>query len=145
SSTLSPYTTLFRSVPLDVRAGSRFRSRHRGPAEGRPHGRDPLDRPAARPPRASGGGTAGRGGGRGRPGRERHHPAHDLRGRHRHRCTARLTRARGTIDPHPAEDEPAMTMNLLPMATQDLRFQVTRNENAKTPEERAAILAAPGF
>lgn len=38
-----------------------------------------------------------------------------------------------------------MTMNLLPMATQDLRFQVTRNENAKTPEERAAILAAPGF
>jgi branched-chain amino acid aminotransferase len=38
-----------------------------------------------------------------------------------------------------------MTMNLLPMATQDLQFQVTRNENAKTPEERAAILENPGF
>ena len=38
-----------------------------------------------------------------------------------------------------------MTMNLLPMATQDLQFQVTGNENAKTPEERAAILENPGF
>ena len=38
-----------------------------------------------------------------------------------------------------------MTLNLLPMATQDLQFQVTRNENAKTPEERAAILENPGF
>ena len=38
-----------------------------------------------------------------------------------------------------------MTLNLLPMATQDLLFQVTRNENAKTPEERAAILENPGF
>ena len=38
-----------------------------------------------------------------------------------------------------------MTPNLLPMATQELQFQVTRNENAKTPEERAAILTNPGF
>src|SRR3954468_10607180 len=38
-----------------------------------------------------------------------------------------------------------MTMNLLPMATRDLMFQVTRNENAKTPDERAEILANPGF
>ncbi|AYF97121.1 branched-chain amino acid aminotransferase [Protaetiibacter intestinalis] len=38
-----------------------------------------------------------------------------------------------------------MTLNLLPMATQDLQFQVTRNENAKTPEEREAILENPGF
>ena len=38
-----------------------------------------------------------------------------------------------------------MTLNLLPMANQDLTFQVTRNENAKSPEERAAILENPGF
>jgi len=38
-----------------------------------------------------------------------------------------------------------MTINLLPMATPDLQFQVSRNENAKTPEERAAILENPGF
>lgn len=38
-----------------------------------------------------------------------------------------------------------MTPNLLPMATPDLQFQVTRNENAKTPDERAAILENPGF
>ncbi|RQP11570.1 MAG: branched-chain amino acid aminotransferase [Microbacteriaceae bacterium] len=38
-----------------------------------------------------------------------------------------------------------MTLNLLPMANQDLQFQVTRNENAKSPEEREAILANPGF
>jgi len=38
-----------------------------------------------------------------------------------------------------------MTLNLLPMANQDLQFQVTRNENAKSPEEREAILADPGF
>jgi len=31
------------------------------------------------------------------------------------------------------------------MATQDLLWQVTRNDAAKTPEERAAILADPGF
>jgi branched-chain amino acid aminotransferase len=33
----------------------------------------------------------------------------------------------------------------LPMATQPLQFTVQRNENAKSPDERAAILAAPGF
>jgi branched-chain amino acid aminotransferase len=38
-----------------------------------------------------------------------------------------------------------MTINLLPMATQDLMFQVTRNENAKSAEQRAEILADPGF
>jgi branched-chain amino acid aminotransferase len=38
-----------------------------------------------------------------------------------------------------------MTINLLPMATQDLAFQVTRNENAKSAEERAALLVEPGF
>src|SRR3954471_24598242 len=38
-----------------------------------------------------------------------------------------------------------MTINLLPMANQDLQFTVTPNENAKTPDERAEILAAPGF
>jgi branched-chain amino acid aminotransferase len=38
-----------------------------------------------------------------------------------------------------------MPTNLLPLAAQDLLFQVTRNENAKTPAERAAILADPGF
>jgi len=38
-----------------------------------------------------------------------------------------------------------MTINLLPMAAQDLQWQVTRNEDAKTPEARAAILADPGF
>jgi branched-chain amino acid aminotransferase len=37
------------------------------------------------------------------------------------------------------------TTNLLPLATPDLMFQVVRNENAKSPEERAAILADPGF
>lgn len=37
-----------------------------------------------------------------------------------------------------------MTINLLPLA-QDLTFQVTRNENAATPEARAAILENPGF
>ena len=38
-----------------------------------------------------------------------------------------------------------MTLNLLPMATQDLLFQVTRNENAKSAQERTAILENPGF
>ena len=38
-----------------------------------------------------------------------------------------------------------MTINLLPMATQDLLWQVTRNENAKAPDARAEILADPGF
>jgi branched-chain amino acid aminotransferase len=38
-----------------------------------------------------------------------------------------------------------MTINLLPMATRDLLWQVTRNDAAKAPEERAAILADPGF
>ena len=38
-----------------------------------------------------------------------------------------------------------MTMNLLPMATQDLLWQVTRNDGAKRAEERAEILADPGF
>src|SRR5690606_16962216 len=118
---------------------------HRGPAEGRSHGRHRLDRPVARPPRASGCGTSRRGRGRRRSGRTRKHPAHHRRDRQRHRRPTRLRRFRGTIDPHPAEDEPVMTMNLLPMATQDLQFQVTRNENAKTPEERAAILENPGF
>ncbi|HEX7835521.1 MAG TPA: branched-chain amino acid aminotransferase [Pseudolysinimonas sp.] len=37
------------------------------------------------------------------------------------------------------------TMNLLPMATQDLLWQVTRNENAKSDEERAQLLKDPGF
>jgi branched-chain amino acid aminotransferase len=36
-------------------------------------------------------------------------------------------------------------VNLLPMATQDLLWQVTRNENAKSDAERAEILANPGF
>jgi branched-chain amino acid aminotransferase len=38
-----------------------------------------------------------------------------------------------------------MTIINLPMATPDLLWQVTRNDAAKTPEERAAILADPGF
>ena len=38
-----------------------------------------------------------------------------------------------------------MTQNLLPMATQDLLFRVTRNENAKSAEQRAEILENPGF
>ena len=38
-----------------------------------------------------------------------------------------------------------MTINLLPMATQDLLWQVTRNDNAKAPDVRAEILADPGF
>lgn len=38
-----------------------------------------------------------------------------------------------------------MTINLLQMATEDLEFQVTRNEHAKTTEERDAILASPAF
>jgi len=33
----------------------------------------------------------------------------------------------------------------LPMATRDLTFQVTRNENAKTPAEREEVFANPGF
>ncbi len=36
-------------------------------------------------------------------------------------------------------------MNLLPMATQGLTFQVTPTENATSDDERAAILADPGF
>jgi branched-chain amino acid aminotransferase len=38
-----------------------------------------------------------------------------------------------------------MTINLLPMATPDLLWQVIRNDGAKTPEVRAEILADPGF
>jgi branched-chain amino acid aminotransferase len=38
-----------------------------------------------------------------------------------------------------------MSTNLLPMATQDLRFRVTRNESAKSAAERTEILADPGF
>ena len=38
-----------------------------------------------------------------------------------------------------------MTINLLPMATQDLLWQVTRNEAAKTEAERAELLKDPGF
>ncbi|MBX3193889.1 MAG: branched-chain amino acid aminotransferase [Microbacteriaceae bacterium] len=38
-----------------------------------------------------------------------------------------------------------MTLNLLPMASQDLAWQVTRNESAKSADERAEILANPGF
>jgi len=38
-----------------------------------------------------------------------------------------------------------MTINLLPMATPDLLWQVIRNDGAKTPEARAEILADPGF
>jgi branched-chain amino acid aminotransferase len=38
-----------------------------------------------------------------------------------------------------------MTINLLPMATQDLLWQVTRNENPKSADARAEILADPGF
>jgi branched-chain amino acid aminotransferase len=37
------------------------------------------------------------------------------------------------------------TINLLPMATQDLLWQVTRNEAAKTDAERAELLKDPGF
>jgi len=35
--------------------------------------------------------------------------------------------------------------NLLQMAQRDLTFNVTLNENAKTPEERDVVLADPGF
>jgi branched-chain amino acid aminotransferase len=38
-----------------------------------------------------------------------------------------------------------MTINLLPMATPDLLWQVTRSDNAKSADARAAILADPGF
>jgi branched-chain amino acid aminotransferase len=38
-----------------------------------------------------------------------------------------------------------MTINLLPLATPDLLWQVTRNDAAKSPETRAEILADPGF
>jgi len=38
-----------------------------------------------------------------------------------------------------------MTINLLPMATQDLLWQVQRNDDAKSAEARAAVLADPGF
>ena len=38
-----------------------------------------------------------------------------------------------------------MTINLLPMATQDLQWQVARNENPKSADARAEILADPGF
>jgi branched-chain amino acid aminotransferase len=38
-----------------------------------------------------------------------------------------------------------MAINLLPMANQDLLWQVTRNDAAKSAEERAEILKAPGF
>ncbi|MCU1415987.1 MAG: branched-chain amino acid aminotransferase [Schumannella sp.] len=38
-----------------------------------------------------------------------------------------------------------MTINLLPMATQDLLWQVTRNPAAKTDAERAELLKDPGF
>jgi branched-chain amino acid aminotransferase len=38
-----------------------------------------------------------------------------------------------------------MTLSLLPMATQDLAWQVTRNDSAKSADERAEILANPGF
>jgi branched-chain amino acid aminotransferase len=37
------------------------------------------------------------------------------------------------------------TINLLPMATQDLLWQVTRNDAAKTDAERAELLEDPGF
>ena len=38
-----------------------------------------------------------------------------------------------------------MTINLLPMATPDLLWQVIRNDDAKSADARAAILADPGF
>jgi branched-chain amino acid aminotransferase len=38
-----------------------------------------------------------------------------------------------------------MTINLLPMATQDLLWQVTKNTEAKTDAERDALLEDPGF
>jgi branched-chain amino acid aminotransferase len=38
-----------------------------------------------------------------------------------------------------------MTINLLPMATQDLLWQVQRNEAAKSDAERAELLKDPGF
>lgn len=38
-----------------------------------------------------------------------------------------------------------MPLNLLQMATPDLRFEVTRNEHARSAEERARILENPGF
>lgn len=38
-----------------------------------------------------------------------------------------------------------MAINLLPMATQSLLWQVIRNDNAKTDAERAEILTDPGF
>ena len=38
-----------------------------------------------------------------------------------------------------------MTINLLPMATQDLLWQVTRNDAPKSADARAEILADPGF
>src|SRR3954469_4793043 len=36
-----------------------------------------------------------------------------------------------------------MAINLLPMATQSLLWQVTRNENARTDAEREALLTSP--
>ena len=47
---------------VDVRAGARLRARHRRPAEGRPHRRDPLRGAAARPPRPRRRRARGRGG-----------------------------------------------------------------------------------
>ena len=38
-----------------------------------------------------------------------------------------------------------MTINLLPMANRDLTWQFTRNDAAKSAEERAEILKDPGF
>src|SRR3954464_4346121 len=38
-----------------------------------------------------------------------------------------------------------MTINLLPMATQDLLWQVTKNDAAKSDAERAELLKDPGF
>jgi branched-chain amino acid aminotransferase len=38
-----------------------------------------------------------------------------------------------------------MTINLLPMATQDLLWQVSRSDAPKAPDARAEILADPGF
>lgn len=38
-----------------------------------------------------------------------------------------------------------MAINLLPMANQDLLWQVTRNDAPRTAEKRAEILKAPGF
>ena len=133
-------------VPLDVRARSRFGARHRGTAEGRPHGRDPLHRAPARSPRAAGRGSAchprcrgrHRGAGRGitAPPRRSATPSsrdcrrnlesRPLRGR-----TTRFGRDMTLIETDP-------DTGLAP-----LEFAVTKNLAAKNAAQRDEILVEP--